>query len=257
MVDPKIREAPTSPSAASRGVVTKDVALVTGAGGALGAEVARTLFARGCRVVLMDSERARPRLEELAATLENTCVVAGDAAVESTWLAALPRIEKELGELPSYAALVAGGWRGGRPVHEETSDDAWRFMMTSNVDTVYRSLRALLPRMVARKRGSIVVVGSRVAEQPATGAGAAGYVASKSAVVALARTVAAEVLEHRVRVNAVLPSTLDTPANRAAMPSVDPGSWVSLASAAGVIAFLLSDDARDISGAAIPLYGRA
>ncbi len=237
--------------------MTSDVALVTGAGGALGAEVARTLFARGARVVLMDSEKARPRLEALATTLENACVVAGDTAVESTWLAAMPRIEKELGQLPSYAALVAGGWRGGRPIHEETSDDAWRAMMTSNVDTVYRSLRALLPPMVARKKGSIVVVGSRVVEQPATGAGAAGYVASKSAVVALARAAAAEVLEHRVRINAVLPSTMDTPANRKAMPSVDPGTWVSLGSAAAVIAFLLSDDARDISGAALPLYGRA
>jgi NAD(P)-dependent dehydrogenase (short-subunit alcohol dehydrogenase family) len=111
--------------------------------------------------------------------------------------------------------------------------------------------------MVARKRGSIVVIGSRAAVNPETSANAAAYAASKAALLALARAVAAEVLAHGVRVNAVLPSTMDTPANRAAMPDVDPGRWVSLGSAAGLVAFLLSDEARDVSGAAVPIYGRA
>ncbi|MGD0529244.1 MAG: SDR family oxidoreductase, partial [Polyangiaceae bacterium] len=117
--------------------------------------------------------------------------------------------------------------------------------------------RALLPPMVAKKHGSIVVMGSRAAVEPATSAGSAAYAASKAAVVALAQAVAAEVLSAGVRVNAVLPSTMDTPANRAAMPKVDPAKWVSLPSAAGVVAFLLSDEARDISGVALPVYGRA
>ncbi len=130
-------------------------------------------------------------------------------------------------------------------------------MMGANLETVYRSLRALLPPMVAAKRGSIVVIGSRAAADPASSARAAAYAASKAAVVALAQSVAAEVRDAGVRVNAVLPSTLDTPANRAAMPKADASRWVSLPSAAGVVAFLLSDDARDISGAAIPVYGRA
>jgi NAD(P)-dependent dehydrogenase (short-subunit alcohol dehydrogenase family) len=238
-------------------MTTPDVALVTGAAGALGGELARTLSARGLPVVLVDTEAAKGRLEEIAKALGKACVVAGDIAVEATWLSALPRIEKELGALPTLAAFIAGGYRGGKPLHEETSDDAWRAMVTGNVETAYRGFRALLPAMVARKRGSIVVVGSRAVEQPATAAGAAAYGASKAAVVALARAVAAEVLHHGVRVNAVLPSTMDTRANRAAMPKADPANWVSLESAAGVIAFLLSDDARDISGAAVPLYGKA
>ena len=111
--------------------------------------------------------------------------------------------------------------------------------------------------MVAQRRGSIVVVGARAAEQPWTSANAAAYAASKAAVVALARAVAAEVIGQGVRVNAILPSTMDTPANRAAMPKADPSAWVSLPSAAGVVSFLLSEDARDISGAALPVYGRA
>ncbi len=89
------------------------------------------------------------------------------------------------------------------------------------------------------------------------GQGRRAYTASKHAAVALAQTVAAEVVEYGVRINAVLPSTMDTPANRAAMPKADFGKWVTTPSAAGVIAFLLSDAARDVSGAAIPLYGRA
>jgi NAD(P)-dependent dehydrogenase (short-subunit alcohol dehydrogenase family) len=234
-----------------------DVALVTGAAGALGAEVARTLSARGDRLVLVDGAGARERLEQLASTMPGACVVAGDVADDRTWAGALPRIERELGALPSLAALIAGAWRGGVPLHEEKSDETWQTMMTANVETAHRSLVRLLPSMVARKRGSVVVVGSRAVEQPWTSARAAAYAASKSAVVALARAVAAEVLEDGVRVNAILPSTMDTPANRAAMPKADPSRWVSLESAAGVVAFLLSDAARDISGVALPVYGRS
>jgi NAD(P)-dependent dehydrogenase (short-subunit alcohol dehydrogenase family) len=234
-----------------------EVALVTGAAGALGAEVARTLSGRGFKLVLVDGERGRQRLEGLASALGGASVVAGDITLEATWAEGLPRVERELGAAPSRAALIAGGWGGGKPLHEETSDDVWRAMMQANLETVHRSLRALLPSMVAKKSGSVVVIGSRAAVEPATSARAAAYAASKAAVVALAQAVAAEVREHGVRVNVVLPSTLDTPANRAAMPKADPGRWVSLGSAAGVVAFLLSDEARDVSGAALPVYGRA
>jgi NAD(P)-dependent dehydrogenase (short-subunit alcohol dehydrogenase family) len=234
-----------------------DIALITGAGGALGGEVARAMRARGSSLVLVDAPQARERLEGLTASLGGACVVLGDASAESTWAEAMPRITRELGGPPTAAALVAGTWRGGRPLHEETSDDVWRLMMAANLETVYRSLRALLPPMVAARRGSIVVIGSRAAADPASSARAAAYAASKAAVVALAQAAAAEVRDAGVRVNAVLPSTLDTPANRAAMPKADASRWVSLPSAAGVVAFLLSDDARDVSGAALPVYGRA
>src|SRR5208282_4475162 len=116
-----------------------------------------------------------------------------------------------------------------------------------NLQTAYRALRALLPGMVARREGSVVVVGSRAAVRPWTSANAAAYAASKGAVVALAEAVAAEVLSARVRVNAVLPSTIDTPANRRAMPGADPSLWVAPDSIAAVVAFLLSDDSRDVS----------
>lgn len=233
-----------------------DIALVTGAAGALGSEVARTLQARGYGLVLVDAARSRERLEQLGASLGGACVVAGEIGSQALWGEALPRIERQLGAAPSVAALIAGAWRGGKALHEEDDDATWRTMMDSNLETVHRSLRALLPPMVARKRGAIVAIGSRAAIDAASSARAAAYAASKAAAVALVQAVAAEVREHGVRVNAVLPSTMDTPANRVAMPGADPTRWVSLPSAAGVIAFLLSDEARDISGAAIPVYGR-
>ncbi|HEY4015713.1 MAG TPA: SDR family NAD(P)-dependent oxidoreductase [Polyangiaceae bacterium] len=236
------------------------VALVTGAGGALGAQVARTLAAAGRKLVLVDSERGKSRLDELASALGGAVVVTGDIAEEATWAAAMPRIERELGAPPAYAALVAGTWRGGQKLHEfdaRAEDEVWQTVMRANLETARRSIRALLPSMVAARRGSIVVIGSRAAVQPWTSAGSAAYAASKAAAVALAQAVAAEVLDSGVRVNAVLPSTMDTPANRAAMPEADASRWVSLESVAGVVAFLLSDASRDVSGAALPVYGRS
>lgn len=167
-------------------------------------------------------------------------------------------IESALARGPvEFAALIAGGWAGGTPLHEAKDDSAFRAMMDSNVATVHSALRALLPGMVARKHGAVVVVGSRNVERPWTGKGSAEYTASKAAAVAMAQAASAEVLEHGVRINAILPSTMDTAANRKSMPNADVTRWVTTSSAAGVVAFLLSDAARDISGAAIPLYGRA
>jgi NAD(P)-dependent dehydrogenase (short-subunit alcohol dehydrogenase family) len=218
--------------------------LITGAAGALGADVARALAARGDRVMLVDRPQGRARLEALATEIGH------DASVHVGL--------DDLGaHAVDFAALVAGGWAAGKAVHELEDDSAYHAMMESNVETVYRAFRALLPGMVSRKHGAIVLVGSRNVERPWTGHGSAAYTASKAAAVALAQAVAAEVLEHGVRINAVLPSTLDTPANRASMPKADVTRWVATSSAAGVIAFLLSDAARDVSGAAIPLYGRA
>jgi NADP-dependent 3-hydroxy acid dehydrogenase YdfG len=90
-----------------------DIALVTGAAGALGSEVARTLQARGYGLALVDVAGARDRLEQLAASIGGACVVAGDLGTQALWAEAMPRIERELGAPPAIAALVAGGWRGG------------------------------------------------------------------------------------------------------------------------------------------------
>ncbi len=233
-----------------------DVVLITGAAGALGSAVATHLAGKGYKVALVDVPQAEKRLAEIAKEL-GAATATADITNAAAWAELLPRVEKELGGPVSHAALIAGGWQGGAPLHEQTDDARWDAMMTMNLATVHRSLRALLPGMVQRKRGSVVIVGARGIERPWSNAGSSAYGAAKAGAVALAQAAAAEVLDHGVRVNAILPSTMDTHANRRSMPDADFAKWVTPASAASVVAFLLSDDARDVSGATVPVYGRA
>jgi NAD(P)-dependent dehydrogenase (short-subunit alcohol dehydrogenase family) len=240
-------------------MTTERIVAITGGAGALGSALAAHLVGKGYRVALYDTDRTKERLAQIATQLggANALGHAGDFSKADTWDAALTATKAALGGAPTHGVLVAGGWEGGTPLHAAKDDGAYAKMIALNVDTAYRALRALLPPMVEKKSGSIVVVGSRVVERPWTSTGAATYAASKAAVVAMARAVAQEVLDDGVRINAILPSTMDTAANRASMPNADPAKWVSLESASSVIAFLLSDESRDVSGAALPVYGRA
>ena len=233
------------------------VIVITGAVGALGTALSRHLVARGYRVAGVGLRRHEERLGALERELGAAFAGAPlDEDSTAGWDAALDVVESRLGAV-SGAALVAGGWRGGRPFHEDRDEGTWRVMLDENLESAQRALRALLPRLVAKGSGSVVVVGSRNVERPWSGAGAVAYTVAKSAVVALARAVASEVLDAGVRVNAVLPSTIDTAKNRGAMPDADASRWVKPESIAAVIEFLLSDAARDVSGAVLPVYGRA
>jgi NAD(P)-dependent dehydrogenase (short-subunit alcohol dehydrogenase family) len=240
-------------------MTTDRIVAITGGAGALGSTLAAHLVGKGYRVALYDTERSKERVAQLVEKLgrEHATGHAGDFALAATWDAALAATRTAFGGAPAHGVLVAGGWEGGAPLHAAKDDGAYQKVMALNVDTAYRALRSLLPAMVEKKHGSIVVIGSRAVERPWTSGGAAVYGASKAAVVTMAQAVAQEVLEHGVRINAILPSTMDTPANRASMPDADPAKWVSLESASAVIAFLLSDDSRDVSGAALPVYGRS
>jgi NAD(P)-dependent dehydrogenase (short-subunit alcohol dehydrogenase family) len=230
--------------------------IVTGGTGALGTAVVRHLVGRGHRVAGFDSARSEDRQKALREELgERYLGILADVSTTAGWEHALDRATAQLGPVAG-AVLTVGGWAGGAPLTSEAADVHSR-MIASNLDTVHLALRALLPAMVGARRGSIVVIGSRAVERPWTSANSASYAASKAGAVALAQAVAAEVLESGVRINAVLPSTIDTAANRTAMPDADPARWVSGESLAKVIAFLLSDDSRDISGAAVPVYGRS
>jgi len=222
--------------------------IVTGASGALGSGVVRALSASGSRVLAVDRDAARAA--QVFAGVANCRVLGFDVSSAEAWQSAL-------GDSPiSGAVLVAGTWKGGARLFDAGGDAIWSTVMSANLETTRVALQALLPRLVAAKAGSIVAIGSRTAPRPWEGARAAAYAASKAAVLALVQATAAEVLADNVRINAVLPSTIDTPANRAAMPKHDPSKWVSVESLSGVIAFLLSDAARDISGAAIPVFGK-
>jgi NAD(P)-dependent dehydrogenase (short-subunit alcohol dehydrogenase family) len=149
---------------------------------------------------------------------------------------------------------LVGGYAAGGRVHE-TPIEEFEGMLALNLRPTYLVTAAALRHMVPSGDGSIVCVGSRAALAPF--AGAAGYVASKAAVIAFAQAVAVEYRQQGIRCNAILPSVIDTPANRGAMPDADHDRWVKPAEIAGVIAHLLSRDSLPTSGAAIPVYGRA
>ena len=147
---------------------------------------------------------------------------------------------------------LAGGFRMGSPVHE-TSDKDWDFLFNLNARTVLNTARAVVPGMIKAGGGKIVNVGAFAAQKGAAQMGA--YIASKSAVIRLTETMAAELREHGINVNCVLPTIIDTPENRTAMPKADPRRWVAPQDLANVIVFLASDAARAIHGAALPVTG--
>jgi NAD(P)-dependent dehydrogenase (short-subunit alcohol dehydrogenase family) len=147
---------------------------------------------------------------------------------------------------------IAGGFRAGAPVHE-TSDETWNLLFDLNARTVLHTARAVVPRMLENGGGKIVNVGAYAAQKGVAQMGA--YVAAKSAVIRLTEAMAAELREKNINVNCVLPTIIDTPENRKAMPNADPRRWVSPADLANTIAFLASDDARAIHGAALPVTG--
>jgi NAD(P)-dependent dehydrogenase (short-subunit alcohol dehydrogenase family) len=151
-------------------------------------------------------------------------------------------------------ANTAGGWRGGKPVHE-TPLDTLDFLLNLNARTVFISSSAVVPAMLEQGSGQIVNVAARAAMGSANRNGA--YAASKSAVVRLTETMAAELKQEGIRVNCVLPGTIDTPQNRQAMPKADYSRWVAPEAIADVMLFLTSDAARAVSGAAVPVYGRS
>jgi NAD(P)-dependent dehydrogenase (short-subunit alcohol dehydrogenase family) len=152
------------------------------------------------------------------------------------------------------AANLVGGYAGGSRVHE-TPLDVFERQFSLNLRPTYLVTRAVVPRMIEAGGGSILCVSTRAAVQPF--AGAAGYIASKAAVIAFAKAVAAEYRDEGVRCNAILPSVIDTPANRASQPDADQSRWVPTSEIARVALFLCSEESAPISGAEVPVYGRA
>ncbi|HEV7772123.1 MAG TPA: SDR family NAD(P)-dependent oxidoreductase [Conexibacter sp.] len=230
---------------------TERSALVTGGTGGLGAAVVTRLLDDGWRVVVpwvaereLERVERRERLELVQADLFEQEAVA-DAVALAAGSAAAP--------LRAVVNLV-GGFAQGARVGEEPIEQ-FEAQLRLNLRPTYLVTQAALPQLVAAGGGSIVCVGTRAAVQPFPGA--AGYVTAKAGVIAFAQAVAVEYRNEGVRCNALLPSVIDTPANRAAMPKADFAKWVAPAQLAATIAFLCSDDGAATSGAAIPVYGRA
>lgn len=227
--------------------MTGKVALVTGADGGLGTHVTKALLDAGFTVV-GSSPRIRPnsfdhpQFTALPATLES--LDAAGKAVET--------VIGRFGKIDVLAHLV-GGFAGGSSV-ADTDDATFQRMFDLNVNAAFHILRAVLPHMRKAGAGRIIAIGSRAAENPGASVGA--YSASKAALVSLVRTVALENKDAGITANVILPGTIDTPANRKAMPGADVAQWVQPGAIASLIVWLASDAGKDVTGAAIPVYGR-
>lgn len=220
------------------------IVVVTGAAGALGSVLASRLAARGARVVGLDMARFKSDAGfELAI---GGVDLGSPEAIKNAFAAIGSRFESLDG-----LANIAGGF-----VWETVADgsvDTWDRMFRTNVRSCLLTSQASIPLL--RKRGGAIVNVSAFASQRAD-KGMGAYAASKSAVSRLTESLAAELKDAGVRVNAVMPSIIDTAANRASMPDADFSRWVTPDALADVIAFLLSDDARAVTGALLPVLGR-
>jgi NAD(P)-dependent dehydrogenase (short-subunit alcohol dehydrogenase family) len=222
-------------------------AIVTGGTGGLGAAVTQRLLDDGFRVVVpwfdereLERVQQQDRLELVQADLtdpdsaKNVVATAGDS-------------------LRALVNLVGGFAMGGR-VHE-TPVDEFEKQLRLNLRPTYLMTAAAIPVLLAAGGGAIVCVSSRAAVRPFPGA--AGYITAKRAVLAFVDALHEEYRDDNIRTNAILPSTIDTPANRKAMPDADFDTWVKPEEIARVIALLCSDDAGVTSGGHVPVYGRA
>jgi NAD(P)-dependent dehydrogenase (short-subunit alcohol dehydrogenase family) len=222
-------------------------AIVTGGTGGLGAAVTRTLLDDGWRVVVpwfdereLERVSEHERLALVQADLTDPDSAANVAATAGDGLRAL--------------ANLVGGFAMGERVHATPVED-FEAQLRLNLRPTYLMSAAAIPVMLAAGEGAIVCVSSRAAVQPF--AGAAGYITAKAAVLAFVDALDAEYRKDHIRTNAILPSTIDTPANRRAMPDADFDTWVRPEEIARVISLLCSDHARVTSGAHVPVYGRA
>ncbi len=226
----------------------QQVVMITGAAGNLGRAVADAFAAAGYALVLIDrgadrwqaGMRSDGRLQIAADLMEPGDV---QAAVRSA-IAAFGRID--------VLCNIAGGFRMGEAVHE-TTPQTWDFLLDLNARTIVHTANAVVPSMLARGSGRIVNVAAQAGRQGGARMGA--YSVSKSAVLRLTESMAAELREQGINVNCVVPGTLDTPENRQSMPDADPSRWVAPPDLAAVVLFLASDAARAVHGAAVPVVG--
>jgi len=235
-------------------VLTGRTALITGATGDSAVAVIRAFAATGARLALTarDVDRLHKRTRELGLEAGRVMAIAADLAVPQEVEALVQAVACRWGGVDVLVNL-AGGWGGGTRLAEMSVDD-WDAVMNSNLRTAFLINRAVLPHMVEQGWGRIVNVASRAAESP--GARQAAYNVAKAGVAALTASIAQDYARQGVVANCISPSIIDSPANRRAMPKMDPSRFLKPEELAAMAVVLCSEEAAGLNGANIPMYAR-
>ena len=230
------------------------VAVLTGGTGGLGTAVSKRLAATGHRLAVTYVRPEESAAFESVMDLDEDQLLLRrvDASSPDEMAAFLTETEEHFGRIDIVCSLV-GVWAGGRDI-EETSDVRWERMLDVNLNSAFTTLRAAIPHLRRSPAGRLVFVGSRAAQD--TPAGQAAFNVAKAGVVALAKSASAELDDTGITVNVVMPSVIDTPATREALPFADYVDWPTPDEIAKVIEFLVSPESEVISGGLIPVYGK-
>jgi NAD(P)-dependent dehydrogenase (short-subunit alcohol dehydrogenase family) len=227
------------------------VAIVTGGAGALGSVVTSRLLGDGAHVcVPLELAGHGDELRARVAPAPHARLVT--EVVDATDLDAMTRFTEAVVQLHGRVDIlvtIVGGFAGGALV--ETDRAAWDRMLAMNLTSTFVAARAVVPHMVSTGRGRVVTIGSRAVVPPEPGFIA--YTTAKAGVIAFTQALARELHPHGITVNCILPSTMDTPANRAAMPDGDRQGWVPVESVADAIAYLVRDTSSHITGTLVAI----
>ena len=226
--------------------------VITGAAGNLGQALAKGFAGAGANLVLVDLDANRLK-SVFGADNEKRSLVSANLLKREEAQHVIDVARQRFRKI-DVLCNIAGGFRMGEAVHE-TSDEIWDFLFNLNVRTLLNTVRAAVPALIEAGAGKVVNVGAAGALKGGPMMGA--YAAAKSVVIRLTEAMSAELRDRNINVNCVLPTIIDTPENRAAMPDADPTRWVAPADLARTIMYLASDDARAIHGAAVPVAGRS
>jgi NAD(P)-dependent dehydrogenase (short-subunit alcohol dehydrogenase family) len=222
------------------------VVVVTGASGGLGVNVTQAFLDAGTMVV-----GTSRKIRQSDFNSPNFFAIPADVSTYESAKALVDQVMARFGKLDILAHTV-GGFAGGQSI-AQTDDATFQRMLDLNLNCVFHILRAAVPALRSTGNGRFIAIGSRAALDPGANVGA--YSASKAAMVALIRTAALENKDAGLTANVILPGTMDTPANRKAMPNADFSKWVRPATVASLMTWLAGDTGKDINGAIIPVYG--